>query len=116
MSLPTGGREALAALEHELGVPSGSLAHRTVPEAEAPVESYLAKLARNPTWQALQTQMIDEAALLTWKLVSMNPEPGETPHAFGMRVELLRGEIRGIMRVLDGPAVAHRAIEQRRER
>lgn len=111
-------RERLAEIAAQLRaeLPEGALDPRTIPSSAAPPPSFVEKLKTNPTWQALQAQLIDEAALLTWKLVSMNPDKGETREDFAHRLELLRGEIRGMMRVLDGPAVAHRAIEQRRER
>jgi hypothetical protein len=118
---------ALEDLAAEMGVPVEDLRQAPIDltnpeEAHKPArgKSYLDVLKRNPSWNALQAQIVDETAGMMLRLVTMAPfitNQGqvETHDAFTMRVERLRGEIRGMLAVLEAPAVAARAIEMRRE-
>lgn len=94
----------------------------TTPAPGAKVETFVEKLRSTAAYTALEAQLVDEAARLVGKLVTMEPQVYKTATGttvqsredFQMQVEALRGEIRGMLRVLDAPAVAQRAIEQRR--
>lgn len=110
------------ALEQEAGLPEGALeTPRERADAKAP-PTFPEVLKKHPAWNALQAQLVDETAAMLGRLVMMEPQVYKGPNGatiqsredFTMSVEALRGEIRGMLRVLDAPAVAQRAIELRR--
>lgn len=74
------------------------------------LQTYLDRLAENPDWQMLAAEIEDETEVLMARLVGL--EPG-TPEGV---VEALRGEIRGLLRLVEAPSVARRVIKERRER
>lgn len=125
MSLtPEGLQEMQRRLESEAGLPEGALSTaREIKEGAAPEPpTFPQVLRKHPAWTALQAQLVDETALLIGKLITMEPQVYKGQNGasiqsredFTMAVEALRGEIRGMLRVLDAPAVAQRAIELRR--
>lgn len=113
----------LSDLEREAGLPEGALstpAELKPGPAEPP--TFPEVLRKHPAWNALQAQLVDETAAMIGRLVMMEPQVykgqnGATVQSredFTMALEALRGEIRGMLRVLDAPAVAQRSIELRR--
>lgn len=111
------------ALEQEAGLPEGALDTPVDVKTQAKEPpTFPEVLKKHPAWNALQAQLVDETAAMLGKLVMMEPQVYKGPNgatiqsreAFQMELEALRGEIRGMLRVLDAPAVAQRAIELRR--
>lgn len=111
------------ALEQEAGLPEGALSSAAeIHERVTEPPTFPEVLKKHPAWTALQAQLVDETALLIGRLITMEPQVYKGPNGasiqsredFTMAVEALRGEIRGMLRVLDAPAVAQRTIELRR--
>lgn len=86
------------------------------PDPGPPLKTFVEKLRPNPNWQALEGRLVEEAAALLWSLVAMDPQKGESHEAFMQRLELQRGMVRGFMRILDAPQVAHTAVIRARDR
>lgn len=78
--------------------------------AHPSLQTYLDRLAENPDWQALSEEIEADAEALMTRLVGL--DPGTPAH----EVEALRGEIRGVLRLVEAPSVARRVIKERRER
>lgn len=79
-------------------------------ELQAGLQDYVDRLAENADYQALYEMILEDCANLLVRLVIL---PFGTPPA---EVEALRGEIRGMLRLVTAEDVARRAIKERRER
>lgn len=75
-----------------------------------PLRDYVERLSDDADYQMLYEGIEAECARLLESLVM---QPAGAP---ADKIEALRGEIRGMLKLVEAPAVARRVIKERRER
>lgn len=84
------------------------------PEDATLDRSFIDELAQHPAWKALEERLTDDAAALISTLIGKKPQADQSRESFCAEIDAMRGEIRGLLRVLAEPDVIRRSIDDRR--